>query len=50
MKKETTFAKKGDKVDLKKCPHCNSELVVKLDKGESEVLECSNCKFIVRKK
>jgi predicted Zn-ribbon and HTH transcriptional regulator len=51
MKKDnTTYANKGDKVKVEKCPHCNSELVVKLDKGESEVLECDNCKFVVKKK
>jgi hypothetical protein len=51
MKKDNiAYANKGDKVNLKKCPHCNSELVVKLDKGETEVLECNNCKFVVKKK
>jgi uncharacterized protein YbaR (Trm112 family) len=51
MKKDNiTYANKGDKVKIQKCPHCNSELVVQLDKGESEVLVCNNCKFVVKKK
>jgi ssDNA-binding Zn-finger/Zn-ribbon topoisomerase 1 len=51
MKKETIeYANKGDKVKVQKCPHCNSELVIRLDKGETEVLACSNCKFVVKKK
>jgi len=51
MKKDNiTYADKGDKVKVQKCPHCNSELVVQLDKGETEVLACTNCKFTVKKK
>ena len=39
MKKDNiTYVNKGEKVKIQKCPHCNSELVVRLDKGETEVL------------
>ena len=44
------YADKGDKIKIQKCPHCNSELVVRLDKGETEVLSCNNCKFTIKKK
>jgi hypothetical protein len=48
--KEIKYAKKGDKIKVEKCPHCNDELVVKIEEGKTEVLECKNCKFIVKKK
>ena len=48
--KETVYSVKGDKVDVKKCPHCESELVVDLGKDGIEVFTCNSCKFIVKKK
>ncbi len=51
MKKENiVYSDKGDKVKIKKCPHCNSELIVNLGKGQTEVLTCNNCKFELKKK
>ena len=49
-KEETTYAEKGDKVDIKKCPHCKSTLIVKLEKDKTEVLTCNDCKFKIKKK
>lgn len=39
----------GQKVDVKPCPKCNDKLIVKTKDG-NEVFECSNCKFVVKKK
>lgn len=51
MKKDNiTYSNKEDKIKIQKCPHCNSELVIKLDNGETEILTCNNCKFTVKKK
>jgi Zn ribbon nucleic-acid-binding protein len=47
MKNKTT--KEGKKVAVKNCPKCNDELVVKMNDGTTEVFECKNCKFQVRK-
>jgi hypothetical protein len=48
--KETKYSNKGDKVKVEKCPHCNEELIVSLKDGTTEVFECKNCKFVVKKK
>lgn len=46
---KTKFSKKGDKITTEKCPKCNDKLVVLMD-GGSEVFECQNCKFKVKKR
>ncbi len=50
MKEETTYAHKGNKIKIEKCPHCKSRLVVNMEKDKTEVLVCENCKFKVGKK
>jgi hypothetical protein len=47
--KEAKYANKGDKIKVERCPHCKDELVVRLAEGKSEVLECKNCKFVIKK-
>lgn len=32
-------------IKIKACPKCNSTAVVRLPSGETEVFECTNCKF-----
>lgn len=46
---EIKYADKGDKIKVEKCPHCKGKLVVRLDKDQTEVLICDNCKFEVKK-
>jgi DNA-directed RNA polymerase subunit M/transcription elongation factor TFIIS len=46
---EEVYAKQGDKIDVEKCPKCNSELIVQTKEG-TEVLECEGCKFVKEKK
>ena len=47
---EVKYSKKGDKVKVEKCPHCNERLVVDLGGGDSEVFVCKNCSFKIKKK
>lgn len=50
MKKEKiSYAVKGDKVNVKKCPKCRSRLILMLDKDQTEVLRCDSCSFKVKK-
>ena len=44
------YSKEGEKVTMKKCPHCNEELIVNMKDGSSEVFVCENCKFEIKKK
>lgn len=50
MKEKIIHSEKGDEVKVEKCPHCNSTLVVELEKDKIEVLKCENCKFKIKKK
>ena len=45
-KPKQTFSVEGEKIDVKACPNCKSELVVKTKKDGFEFFECDNCKFV----
>ena len=32
-------------IKIKACPKCKSTAIIKLPSGETEVFECTNCKF-----
>jgi hypothetical protein len=49
QKDNTVYADKGEKIKVKKCPHCKSTLIVDMGKDGTEVLKCSSCKFEVKK-
>ncbi len=49
-KEKTKYADKGDKVKVEKCPRCKEQLVVSMKDGGTEVFECKNCRFIIKKK
>lgn len=48
--KKIKYADEGDKVNVKKCPNCDEEVIINMKDGSSEVFECENCKFEVKKK
>lgn len=48
-KEKISYADKGDKIKVEKCPHCKETLVIR-DVDGTEVFVCDNCKFKVNKK
>ena len=49
-KEKKRYAKKGDKIKIVECPNCKEEVIIDMGKGESEIFECTNCKFKIKKK